>query len=80
MRIFIFKSELGGGLCAFAADSDTRILPPRHGPWHAVGVVRADANPPYNLKRDVIEQAIANHGYQLFRVKKDSGTSLQEAV
>lgn len=80
MRIFIFKSEMGGGLCAFAADSDTNLLPSRHGPWHVVGVVRADANPPYNLRRDVIEQGIANHGYQMFRIRKNPGVNVQQTV
>jgi hypothetical protein len=70
MRIFIFKSELSGGLCAFAGDSDTRVLPSHHGPWHAVGVIRPEANPPYNFKRETIEQAITSHGFQLFRLKK----------
>ena len=70
MRIFIFKSEAGSGLRAFAGDSDTRVLPSNHGPWHAVGVVRPEADPPYNFKRDAIEQAIANQGFQLFRLKK----------
>ena len=69
MRIFIFKSE-SGALCAFAGDSDTRVLPTQHGPWHPVGVVRADADPPYNFKRTAIEAAIANQGFQLFRLKK----------
>jgi hypothetical protein len=69
MRLFIFKSE-SGSLSAFAADADPRGLPAQHGPWHAVGVVRPEADPPYNFKRDTIEQAIASHGFQLFRLKK----------
>jgi hypothetical protein len=75
MRLFIFKSELSGGLRAFAGESDTRLLPARHGPWHAVGVVREGANPPYNLRRDLIEQAIASRGYQLFRLKTNPQAS-----
>jgi hypothetical protein len=71
MRLFIFKSELSGGLRAFAGDSDPQALPQQHGPWHAVGVVREDAKPPHNFKRDAIEQAIASQGYQLFRLKND---------
>jgi hypothetical protein len=72
LRIFIFKSAASGGLCAFAGDSDTRALPSQHGPWHAVGVIRPEAIPPYKLKRDAIEQAITSNGFQLFRVKKKS--------
>ena len=79
MRLFIFKSELSGGLRAFAGDSDTRVLPRHHGPWHAVGVVREDAEPPHNLKRDAIEQAIARQGFQLFRLKKNDA-AVREAA
>jgi hypothetical protein len=73
MRLFIFKSE-SGLLSAFAADSDTRVLPQQHGPWHPVGVVRPDADPPYNFNRATIEQAIAGQGFQLFRLKKKLAT------
>lgn len=72
MRIFIFKSE-SGALHAFSGDSDSQALPARHGPWHAIGVVRPDADPPYNFKRDVVEKAIAAQGFQLFRLKKKQG-------
>ena len=41
MRLFIFKSE-SGALSAFAGDSDARVLPTQHGPWHPIGVVRPD--------------------------------------
>ena len=58
MRIFIFKSEANRDLCAFAGDSDTRRLPTKFGPWHAVGVIRPEKEPPYNFSRDAIEQAI----------------------
>lgn len=69
MRIFIFKSQ-SGALCAFSGDADTRVLPTHHGPWHPIGVVRPEADPPYNFKRAAIETAIADHGFQLFRLKK----------
>jgi hypothetical protein len=75
MRIFIFKSE-SGALSAFAGDSDARVLPTQHGPWHPIGVVRPDADPPHNFKRAAIEKAIADQGYQLFRLKKKPAPSL----
>ena len=50
MRLFIFKSE-SGALSAFAGDSDARVLPTQHGPWHPIGVVRPEADPPHNFKR-----------------------------
>ena len=70
MRIYIFKSASNSELCAFAGGPDTRQLPTKFGPWHAVGVVRPDKAPPYNLSRDAIEKAIAGPGFQLFRLKK----------
>jgi hypothetical protein len=70
VRLYIFKSE-SGALRAFAGDLDTRVLPSQHGPWHPIGVVGPDTEPPHNLKREAIERAIANQGFQLFRLKKD---------
>jgi hypothetical protein len=69
MRIFIFKSEAKRELQAFAGDPGGRPLPPQFGPWHAVGVIAPDKDPPHKLDRGVIEQAIASQGFQLFRVK-----------
>jgi hypothetical protein len=69
MRIFIFKSEANKALGAFAADAGGQQLPSRFGPWHAVGVIREDKAPPHNLSRDLIEQAIAGQGFQLYRKK-----------
>ena len=69
MRIFIFKSAAKSGLRAFAGEAGGQKLPSNLGPWHAIGVIRADKDPPFNVKRDVIEKAIAGEGYQLFKVK-----------
>ena len=69
MRIFIFKSQANSALRAFAGEAGGQKLPPHFGPWHAIGVVRADKEPPFNVKRDVIEKAIEGEGYQLFTVK-----------
>ena len=69
MRIFIFKSQANSTLRAFAGEAGGQKLPSQFGPWHAIGVIRADKEPPFNVKRDVIEQAIAGPGSQLFKVK-----------
>lgn len=69
LRIFIYKSEAQKDLRAFAAANDGNSLPTQFGPWHGIGVVRSDLNPPFGLSRDVIEKAIAKQGFQLFRVK-----------
>jgi len=72
MRIFIFKSEKSPALRAFAGDSEGSKLPQQHGPWHAIGVIRADKAPPFNVSRDAIEKGIAENGYQLFKLKTDA--------
>jgi len=73
MRIFIFKSEARPDLCAFSGDLAGLTLPSQFKPWHAVGAVAPNKNPPYKLSRDVIEAAINARGFQLFRLgKKDS--------
>jgi hypothetical protein len=69
MRIFIFKSAAKSGLRAFAGEAGGQKLPTRLGPWHAIGVVREDKTPPFNVSRDVIEKAITGEGFQLFKVK-----------
>ena len=69
MRIFIFKSQANAALRAFAGDPAGEKLPSRFGPWHAVGVIRPDKEPPYSLSRGVIEEAITEQGFQLFRMK-----------
>jgi len=69
MRIFIFKSETSDGLRAFAGDGAGSKLPGRFGPWHVVGVVAAERDPPHKLPRDEIEQAIVAQGFQLWRLK-----------
>jgi hypothetical protein len=70
MRIFIFKSEVNPSLCAFCGDPAGLQLPSQFKPWHAVGAVAPDRDPPYKLSRDAIEAAINARGFQLFRLKK----------
>ncbi|HEY2526875.1 MAG TPA: hypothetical protein VGJ20_02835 [Xanthobacteraceae bacterium] len=70
MRIFIFKSETNPDLGAFCGDLAGLQLPGQFKPWHAVGAVAPDVDPPYKLSREVIEAAINAHGFQLFRLSK----------
>jgi hypothetical protein len=70
MRFFIFKSETKPELRAFGADLAGSQLPSQFKPWRAVGAVAPDQQPPYNLPRDVIETAIKDQGFQLFRLNK----------
>jgi hypothetical protein len=72
MRLFMFKSESNRELHAFAADPGGQALPSRHGPWTAVGVVREDKEPPHKISRAVIEQSIADQGFQLYKMKKNA--------
>jgi hypothetical protein len=68
MRIYMFKSETREELRAFAGDLVGSKLPPRHGPWTAVGAVGPDKAPPHKLSRDAIEKAIEAEGFQLWRL------------
>jgi hypothetical protein len=70
MRIFIFKSEASPELRAFGGDLAGMSLPSQFKPWRAVGAIAPDGDPPHKLSREVIETAINEHGYQLWRMSK----------
>jgi hypothetical protein len=70
MRIFIFRSEANPNLSAFCGDLAGLRLPSQFKPWHAVGAIAPDRDPPYQLSRDVIEAAIKADGFQLFRMSQ----------
>jgi hypothetical protein len=70
MRIFIFKSEANPDLRAFGGDLVGGRLPNQFAPWRAIGAVAPDRDPPHNLSRAVIESAINDRGYQLWRMSK----------
>jgi hypothetical protein len=70
MQIFVFKSEARSHLRAFAGDSAGDRLPKQFGPWSATGAIAPDGNPPHNLSREVIEAAIKERGFQLWRRSK----------
>lgn len=68
MRIIVFKSEARPGLHAFGAELDGSQLPKQFRPWRATGAIAPDRDPPHELSRAVIEQAIKAHGFQLWRI------------
>ena len=74
MRIYIFKSETRKDLRAFAGDSAGSKLPQQHGPWTGIGVVRPEADPPHRFSRVTIERAVADDGFQLWRLKAKAET------
>lgn len=78
MHIFMFKSGAKNELCAFAGDAQGTKLPAQHGPWHATGVIRPDKSPPHNFSRSVIEKAISDQGFQLWRMKRKEKVSEEE--
>jgi hypothetical protein len=69
MRIYMFKSELQPSLRAFAGDLAGSQLPNQFRPWHVVGVIGPDKEPPHALPREAIEKAISSQGFQLWRKK-----------
>jgi hypothetical protein len=69
MRIFIFKSEVDRKLRAFAGDLLGSKLPDQFRPWRAVGAIAPENEPPHQLPRAHIEQAINDHGFQLWRIR-----------
>lgn len=74
MRIFVFKSEANPELRAFGGDLIGSRLPSQFKPWRAIGAIGPDSDFPYNLARSAVEAAIADSGYQLWRVKKTAGS------
>ncbi len=70
MRIFLFKSEASPDLRVFGGDLVGTQLPERFKPWRLVGTIAPGQDPPYKLSRDVIEAAINDRGFQLFRLSK----------
>jgi hypothetical protein len=70
MQIFIFKSDKSPDLRAFSDDQDGNKLPAQFRPWRAIGIIRPESAPPYNLSRAVIGAAINSVGFQLWRMKK----------
>ena len=70
MQIFIFKSEPRPELRAFGGDDGGSALPKKFGPWHSIGAIAPDQEPPHRLSRDVIEAAIKTQGFQLWRLRK----------
>ena len=69
--IYKFSSTAPNGLFAFAGDRAGSQLPENHGPWKPDGALEAREPIPYRLDRAAIEQAISEHGYQMWRMKKD---------
>jgi hypothetical protein len=70
MRLFIFKSDADPSLGAFCGELAGLQLPSKFAPWRAVGAVAPGGDPPHRLSRDVIETAINERGFQLFRLSK----------
>ena len=75
MRIFIFNSEVDARLRAFAGDLAGSRLPAQFRPWHAFGSIAPDRDPPYQLPRAQIKEAIIQQGFQLWRMKVGTKTT-----
>jgi hypothetical protein len=70
--IHTFFSTKGSELHAFTGDSDGRRLPAQHGPWTHVGSVSANRTLPHGVDRKAVEAAIAAHGFQMWRLRKQA--------
>jgi hypothetical protein len=70
LRIFVFKSEPRPDLRAFGGDVAGSRLPKQFSPWHAIDAIAPDRDPSHELSREVIEAAIKNQGFQLWRMSK----------
>jgi hypothetical protein len=68
MRLCIFQSESRPALDPFASDEQGSMLPRHHEPCKVTGVVGA-TSAPYSISRNAVEEAIATHGFQLWRKK-----------
>ena len=69
--IYQFASEAPSRLLAFAGDRDGSRLPKRHGPWKPTGAIHSSQVIPHRLDRAAIEQAIDEHGFQMWRIKEE---------
>lgn len=70
MMIYTFASDARSHLFAFAGDRAGSSLPVQHGPWKSVGDIGSDDKIQHGLDRKLVEQAISEHGYQMWRMKK----------
>lgn len=68
MRLYMFKSE-AMDIRGFAADAEGSQLPEKFQPWTPDGFVEKGHQPPHNLSRFKIEQALKLTGFQLWRPK-----------
>ena len=75
MRIYIFKSQTKSDLRAFTGDVAGNKLPEQFRPWHVIGVISADKEPPHKLPREQIEAEIEAKGFQLWRIKPKAAAS-----
>jgi hypothetical protein len=77
MRFYVFKSDANGELRAFTGDMSGSSLPEKFRPWHAVGAVAPGEAPPHALSREVIEKAIEEQGFQLWRLKAKANANAE---
>jgi hypothetical protein len=66
--IFSFRSGKKN-LFAYAGDREGTSLPANHAPWIFRRRILSHQPMPNSLERTVIERAIRDHGYQLWRKK-----------
>jgi hypothetical protein len=69
MKIYTFASDAPSRLFAFTGDRAGSSLPDRHGPWKSIGEIGPNEEIRNGLRRERVEEAILQHGYQMWRMK-----------
>jgi hypothetical protein len=72
MFIYSFASGKKPGLFAFAADQAGGRLPDKFGPWKLMQRINPDVALPHDLDRGMVEEALAETGFQMWRRRKES--------
>jgi hypothetical protein len=58
-------------LGAFTRDRSAQVLPAKYGPWEFVAIIDSYQRFPFGFPRKIVEQEIANRGFQLWRMKPE---------
>ena len=72
MVIYEFASSKKTGPVRIRGRQSGRLLLEKHSPWKLTGRVNPDAALPHDLDRATVEEALADFGFQMWRLRKES--------